>query len=273
MPGSFRLLALVVALSGCAFDPPEGGATPDETQDPDRPIPPPKDPPARLCGSGSSDPDLVLCLDFQADPLGFDSSDSGLTAAVVNVRSVERVVGEQAVLLSGASRVLVPDDPALDVQDYTVEMWIRPDSISGLAALFDNYNQYAMRLDRGDVTCGLNSPVKSDNDDTLPADEWSHVACRYSGGQMKVFLNGYVSECKNYPAASTGGVWGASVGARITDLTTVDMNFVGGVDNVRVYKRAIDEAELCAAAGQTPGSCSTKCPDNDGPGPGGGGDD
>lgn len=273
MPGSFRLLALVVALGGCAFDPPEGSGAVDGSQDPDKPIPPPEEPAARPCGS--TEPGLVLCLDFEVKPLGFDSSMYGNNAVSHEVYAApeKRVPDEQSVVMSTLSRMLITDDSELDLQDYTIEMWIRPDSISGHVALFDNVGHYGMRLDRGDVTCGLGMPVKSDKDDTLPAGVWSHVACRYRGGEMKVYLNGYVSSCKTYAAASTGSILGSAVGGRIVNPTTVDMNFVGGVDNVRVYDGDLEAVDMCTAAGQPAGSCNTKCPDDDDDddGPGGGG--
>jgi hypothetical protein len=277
-----RCFPIALIMAGCTFAAPEGVAG-DEDGDAGDPvdIPPAPEPVARHCSADQNDPDLVLCVDFEDPSLAqraLDGSKNPIDVTAVNVGSSMRIPStEQAAEISLASTLDVPASPKLDLPKLTIEMWIRP-SLDPFTSqgLFDNPGQYRMLYEnRRQVRCGLAAASASiDSQDSLPLGRWSHVACRYDGKELRVYLNGHLSKCGTLPRGATTTSGGEAIGSLLQGVSgtrTHSSPFLGGVDNVRVYGRARTDADLCAAAGQPAGSCRTACPDDDrdGPGPGG----
>lgn len=276
-----RYFPIALIMAGCTFSAPEGVAG-DDVDDGGDPvdIPPAPQPVARHCSADQSDLDLALCIDFEDPSLAqraLDGSKNPADVTAVNVGSSMRIPStEKAAELSPASTLDVPASPKLDLQKFTIEMWIRPNLDPFTPqGLFDNPGQYRMLYEtKREVRCGLAAGSASiDSRDSLPLGRWSHVACRYDGKELRVYLNGHLSECGSLSRGATTPSGGEAIGSllQVSGTRTHSSPFLGGVDNVRVYGRARTDADLCAAAGQPAGSCRTECPDDDrsGPGPGG----
>lgn len=268
MATTVRTLTFVFGFlaSGCTYDSPgayEGSDSPE--------IPPVGTPTAQPCRAGEQG--VVLCVDFEDAPIVervLDQSPYRHQVTATAVTSVERFAGEQAVQLSNASSLRVPESAMLDLSEYTVEMWIHPGPgpQPPRAGLFDQYAHYTMELDKDlKVACGTYlgaKPARSDG--RLLRERWSHVVCRYVGGEMRVYLNGRLSGCKALPAPSIALAQpGSAIGARFDTLAVALRDrFVGGVDNVRIYDRGLTPAQICTAAGGTT-PCDDVCPADDGP--------
>jgi len=286
-----RSLAFLTVVTGCSFSSPDG-SSPEVAQPSDTP-PPPQ--PCRTDEQG-----VTLCVDFEDRPLmniASDRSPNANHAAAIDVGSTQRIAGEQAAVLGTTSSLRVAESPALDLTTFTIEMWIHPGPPPAAVAkgvldfgLFENHNQYTMRV-QGDfrIRCGLSTALSAalpttfnlaTSREAVPPAKWSHVACRYANGEMRVYVNGHLSGCKAMNAlAPLGqlGLLGSAIGAELrltTGSTAVEPKdrFLGGVDNVRIYDRALEDASICAAAGQPAGLCSTSCDaeEEDFSGPGGG---
>ena len=257
-----RYLTLAVVITGCTFE------SPAESLEVIPPAPTP--PAAQPCRSG--EPGVALCVDFEDRPLlatAIDRSPYANHVVAVNVAPRQRLADEQGVTLRSTSSLRVPESAALDLARFTIEMWIFPEQRPPKRAdvgLFDNPGQYTMRL-RDDlrIRCGVSGDLPVSSDSTVPEQQWSHVACRYADGELRVYVNGHLSDCRTVTPRALAVPAGSAIGAELRpslDLATAAPadHFIGGIDNVRVYDRALDEASLCAAAGQAPGSCPTECP-------------
>jgi hypothetical protein len=265
-----RYLTLAIAAAGCGFSSP----------DPDLPdvIPPAPMPTPQPCGTDETG--VVLCVDFEDESLVAQATDRSPFRHVVNAHDVERVerppVGEDAALLTPVSSLLVAEAAALDVASFTIEMWIRPDQIvkykgwDGDVGLFDNPGHYAMRL-REDfrIRCGLANvrEIRATSEGAVQPRTWSHVACTYDGDEMRVYVNGQLSGCEALAPTGPGGALGSAIGAEIKPGTSpldVKDRLLGGVDDVRIYDRALPAERICRAAGHTaPASCQSECPSDE----------
>lgn len=263
MSAILRFCTFSIVVTGCMFTPPDL----DLDSGADTEIPPGMEPVPRHCAT--AEPALVLCVDFEDPSLAsaaIDGSDFGNDAVATNVTAMPRITGEQAAELKPMSSLHVPESPMLDVDDFTIEMWIAPKSAPRrreVAGLFDNLGQYTMQLDEDrEIQCGLGTIDTVGSEARVPLNMWSHVACRYTAGEMRVYVNGHVSDCKTYgtPVGHLGVV-GSTIGSRVgLAPNTYTSRLVGGIDNVRVYSAALDDAQLCAAAGQQAGTCRDVCP-------------
>lgn len=280
--GIVRCLPFAIVLAGCTFDGPGGLAGDPEVEPDPVDIPPAPQPVPRHCGV--SEAGVLLCIDFE-DPslaqLAIDGSPHHNNAVAANVASIERLPGEKAASLSSTSTLLVPESAMLDVPKLTLEMWIRPAAEPGKGksvGLFDNPGQYAMRFEnKRRVRCGL-----TDDDDSahsaasVPMNMWSHVACRFDGNNLRIYINGQLSECATFDGTiKPGGLPGAAIGSRLIagPLPLHRDPFIGAVDNVRIYNSALPDDQICTAAGYPSGTCNKTCPtggDGSFGGPGGG---
>lgn len=252
-----RAACLALSLcASCAFTPPEGGGPePGPGGDDDS-------------GSGDElpaicdpeDADLRLCLDFDA-PL-VDRSVYGGPLAASAVDAMERD-GQAAAGFTPASTIHVREANVLNIEDViTIELWIRPSVAPGPTPtrfILDNNQQYSMSFtaDRR-IRCQIGSTNQTS--EPLPDDrEFHHVACAYDRTQLKVYVDGSVSDCLDTTAAiPTLGDDGLAIGANLSgsnDVPRFDEPYVGELDNVRVWRRA--DLDLCAAANRS--GCKRTC--------------
>jgi hypothetical protein len=126
--------------------------------------------------------------------------------------------------------------------------------------------------DDGDMLCGVVGSARVKGNARVTAGEWAHVACRFSGGEMRVYVNGWLAGCETSlnPAVPTVGIIGSTIGSRSAAPSPGYRDrFIGGIDNVRVYKTPLTEEQICASAGQAAGTCNTACPSGRGEEPDG----
>jgi len=255
-----RYLTFVTVMTGCGFVSPP--------QSPPEVIPPATTPPAaEPCRT--DEPGVVLCVDFEDRPLmnqAVDRSPKAANATAVEVGTMMRTPGEQAAVLTDRSSLTLPEASKLDLATFTIEMWIWP-NFSTLkykdhdAGLFHNYGQYAMRIqDDRRIICGLLGDQRVTSDQAVPLREWSHVTCRYAQGEMSVYLNGKLSGASSISSIPLLDLFGSAIGSELRRTPTLTAEvvdrFIGGIDNVRIYDRALDPDRICLAAGHTsPAEC------------------
>ena len=147
-------------------------------------------------------------------------------------------------------RVKGPDSDALDLGGsvLTVSCWVKPLStqIGPLVKKINSTHGYQISITstralrfvlRRD---GQNKTVTSTT--TLPVNTWTHVAARYDGTQMRLFINGTLDTTStaatpaNTPLATTAPVL---IGG---DSTTY--RFHGSLDAVSIYARALSDSEV-----------------------------
>ena len=156
--------------------------------------------------------------------------------------------------------VEVPDAPSLDIRDeITLMAWVYPTRFTGEWLriivktwagdtapwmVYGLYQQgdsngkvgFIVSVDGGrEVRCG-NGPSPQ-----LPLNRWTHLAATYDGSQMKLYYNGEVRV--NGPA--TGQIDTNNVPLSIGRNSEGNReHYAGRIDEVRIWNRALSEAEI-----------------------------
>jgi hypothetical protein len=230
--------------AAAASDATAPGAVPDAAIDtgPDAAVD--AGPPAAFCDR--ADPALVGC--FRFDDVTNDASGAGLPVSAVNVDFDQGVSGRAAVF-SADSSLHITETPALDVSAVTMEMWVRPDALPvdpARAGLFDNSGQYGIFvLDGATVRCtgGGGQALQAG---ALTAGVWTHVACVHDGQGITLYIDGTVAATDSAGPLGTASSEGSNIGG---DNPDGDDDFLGRIDELRIWSRARTAAEVCEAAG------------------------
>ncbi|MCA9196662.1 MAG: DUF4347 domain-containing protein [Planctomycetales bacterium] len=145
-----------------------------------------------------------------------------------------------------------PDaDLILDSGQFTQSVWIKPNHTdSGFHGVlgYQNgsaaqrapgiwvYQETRIHVGFGDGT-NWNSFI---TDSVLTENQWNHVAATFDGSTYRVFVNGVQAASRNDFAGRI------PVAVDRLDIGRVDNYFRGGIDDVRIYNRAISAAEVVA---------------------------
>ncbi|MCH8219656.1 MAG: LamG domain-containing protein, partial [Planctomycetes bacterium] len=214
-----------------------------------------------------SDEALVAHYAFDGDASDSTGQSPGTLVGVTNF--VPGVSGE-ALRLDGINAYVAIDGLFYDssgLPEVTVTTWIRTDTEDDqIIASFDRDNYWRLEInlagagpgqvgwdvmtDAGQLDYGSSSRV----DDG----EWHHVAGVFDNGTSTIFIDGY-----HEAPATRGSTFGSGtprygfVGAN-SEATTFNgtLNgtpsyFVGDVDDLRIYHRALSAAEVAGMAGRT----------------------
>ena len=272
---------LVWLIAGCGFSsPPGAGADPTDPgpAGPGDPTDPtdPADPGSSGGSNGSaaarcdiSDPDLRLCLSFSGDRGAQDLVSPGHSVVIAsNITPIAGITSGAAMAASfnQGSQVRLDENRDFDVAQITFDFWMQAQGLPGHNKRFwmlDNNTEYAALYDEdGAVLCAIgNLAVKSSV--ALPVGSWHHVACTYGADhQLRVLIDGDVRGCGRIdPGIPQGGGDGVAIGASFAGGKFSE-NFLGGLDGVHVYARALPPRELCTLLGKV--GCNDQC-GNQGP--------
>jgi hypothetical protein len=222
-------------------------------------------------GSGSAaphlpcqlaDPVLELCLDFNdAASLGFDSSVNQHDGVVQGVQAMVRDVvtlQDPAAAFTNNASIVIPGSPTLDLPanaNVSIEMWLaptdRPPGMSMYPVLQQGQYEITMRGD-GRVRCTIGNAF-ADTGAIPTGNHWTHIGCTFDGSNVMAYVDGDLAACASTPA------WNPLVPAA---NVLIGQPFLGGIDNLHVLARTIDDTEMCMLAGRQ--DCKHDCPD---PGP------
>ena len=142
----------------------------------------------------------------------------------------------------------------------TLACWVYPTSFAGLAsearfiskATGTNANEHLWMVGNyGDGTA-LRFRLQTDgtgntktlvtNEGLLPLNQWSHVAATYDGAAMKLYLNG--AEVGSLAASGQVATSSADIGLGNQPEGAGDRALIGGLDEVRIYSKALGVSEL-----------------------------
>ena len=150
-------------------------------------------------------------------------------------------------------KVLVPNSGSLNpTAAITVAAWInyaQPGNISRLVVKgidTGNKESYALQHNGDTVDFFIRDPNKTNQSsgasDTLSRNEWIHVAGSYDGSTVKIYVNGQLENQKTIsPRPMLVDINSLAIGNR-TDAD--DRAYIGKVDDVRIYSRALTAAEV-----------------------------
>jgi hypothetical protein len=219
----------------------------EDIEEEETPCPPVSGWPRPMCSA--SDPDLAACYDFNADS-GTTVVDGSANAnnGISTNASYDAGVEGSAIVFAGSGQVIVADHDSLDPTGaFTLEAWIRPDSIpgSGRWGIIDKDGQYGMFLYAGAQIYCIVVGSGSTSVGPISAGVWTHVACVFDGDSMIVYLDGLpFSEASAVAASNTGGA-GLYLGA---NSPSGGDHFSGRIDGVRLWTRGLTPEEACWAA-------------------------
>ena len=193
-------------------------------------------------------------LDETGGTTAADSSDFSNDGTYTNgpILSQTGVYGSAAAFDGNDDRVVVPDDPTLNVTAaVTMAAWVNPAQTGNSSMMIINKEgEYEMALTN---TGELEWAYKNTDPGwswhltgaIVPDGQWSHVAVTYSDGTVKSYVNGQLVDTYNgsgsigdqYPAYNE--LW---IGARSNNPTGA--SFGGLIDDARVYSKELTAAEV-----------------------------
>jgi glucose/arabinose dehydrogenase/PKD repeat protein len=145
-------------------------------------------------------------------------------------------------------RVDVPDSNSLDLTTgMTLEAWVKPTTISGwrTAILKErgsdlNYALYASNGTKPRTENYTGTENAATGTAGIPLNAWTHLASTYDGTNLKLYVNGTLATTK----ATTGAMPNTANPLHIGGNAVWGEYFSGLIDEVRIYNRALNEAEV-----------------------------
>jgi hypothetical protein len=212
---------------------------------------------ARLGAAAPANAGLVLHLAFDeaADPLAArDKSGTGNHGIVQGAVWVAAPRVDGAHEFRGNARVVVPDNPSLHFQDFTVCVWLKTTAASTRHLLEKDLpgtgtHDYELDvLSTGTVLfqIGVGGSTWGATSEAVVNDgDWHCVVGRRTSESVDLWIDGE-------PAASAPAAAGpvAGAGEPLTIGHGWRGGFVGAIGEVRMYSRALDDAEIRGLAAQ-----------------------
>lgn len=213
----------------------------------------------------SQAPVASYSFDEEASP-GKDLSGGGRDATLEGATWTPHGRYGGAVELDGEDSLSIPAVPGLHVEEeFTVEAWVRPegntDKYSPLISKeTEGTEEEPWFLYEGSWVAnqpygGLEGETPGETDshagEPIPQDRWTHLAFTFDGSKTRLYVDGELldEDAGAEPVISEGKI---ELGADQSGH-----HFKGRIDEVRIYNRALDTAEVAADMGaplQTPRS-------------------
>jgi hypothetical protein len=198
-------------------------------------------------------------FDEASGTLATDSSGNNNTATLFN--GVARDAGKYGggLTFDGVNDHLsIPNSASLDVSgaELTLSMWINPQALAGSdsvvlakawnATMSSPYYQYGLELLGGTVPVfyvGTTGGVQSASmGSALALNQWSNLAVVFNGSHVQFYVNGALSTTLALSASITARGNALRLGAD----ADIQQFFEGSLDDVRIYERALTQAEIQA---------------------------
>jgi hypothetical protein len=151
-----------------------------------------------------------------------------------------------AILFNGTSGyVNVPSSSSLQLASaITLEAWVNPSLLSGVwrDVIYKGQDNYYLEADS---TSG--KPATRTTPDgalfgtgSLTINTWSHLAATYDGTTLRLYVNGVQVSSR----AQTGAIAVSTNPLQIGGDTFYGQYFLGRIDEIRVYNRALSAAQI-----------------------------
>jgi len=188
-----------------------------------------------------------------------DSAGSGYSGILYNepIRQPSGgVFGGGALQFDGIDDYAQTDDSDGKLQltsDYTLSVWVKASAIqndwAGVLCKCDSggtTNHWTVQFDNGSPKRLVVSHPSGSWDPNIPLDRlsglWHHVGVVRDGGQMTAYLDGAVRKSESWAIGPGSGAGHLNFGVNRT--TPGGSNYAGLIDDVRIYGRALSEAEI-----------------------------
>jgi hypothetical protein len=206
-------------------------------------------------------PGLVSWWPAEGNPVDAAGGNSGV---LLNGATFAPGKYGQAFSLDGTgAHVRIADNANLHLTNgLTLAAWIYP-TVSGVYqqviskwdVVFDYQKAYGTAIHpdgrfyftvcaNGDEFLGPSMLLLSTN--TVPANQWTHVAATYDGSTMKVYLNGQLENQADFPYGIFPGTNDLAIGAIVGGVPAGQNSypFTGQIDEPAIYNRALSAGEI-----------------------------
>jgi hypothetical protein len=208
---------------------------------------------------------LIAYYPFDGD--AFDASGNGNDATLHNTASYVPGKYSKAIHLQGRGHAGTDGDhvtfPGLSLNNrdaFTVALWVKHDGYAGSWDHGESYiafgRQYAtaVNISFGGTPwsfgySGSNKGVPTPSVGT-EWKNWVHHALVFSNGSLSAYKDGVLVGTKD--GVTVGNVTQGGLGITwFNSGGTVSTRFIGSMDDVRIYNRALSDSEICQLAGGT----------------------
>ena len=199
-------------------------------------------------------PGLVAAYSFDegSGPNANDGSGNAFTGVIAGATWTSAGKYGNALSFNGTSNwVTVPDSNNLDlINGMTLEAWVFPTSTTGVRDILikegsniDVYNLYARNgAGRPESNVFVGGTNRAAQGTVLATNVWTHVAGTYNGATVRLFING----AQVASTAFSGSIATSAGPLRIGGNSIWGEFFQGRIDEIRIYNRALTQAEIQA---------------------------
>lgn len=207
-------------------------------------------------GRKTSDPSIAggLVGWWKMDEAGgntfYDSSGNNNTGTGISEPTfAQGTFGKAVNFTTSYQGINIPDSPLFGSSYFTASAWIKPITLGSNAAIINRRNAgnvggFTIESPGQYLRCYayISGSYKYIDTPTLLLNVWQYYACSYDGTNLKAYVNGInvgttaISGTMNNPASAI-----VRIGQNSTNFA---VTFNGSIDNVKLYNRALSNAEV-----------------------------
>ena len=145
------------------------------------------------------------------------------------------------------SWVEVPDSDSLDITDeITMMAWIIDKGQTTWGRIVDKNHPYILYLGADNTLGGYlnDNSIVDFHSAKVPVDEWVHVAVTYDGSELKQYVNAELGASTPVRGKINEGKKPLTIGDAMGDQWFHNRTFIGVIDEVKIYNRALSADEI-----------------------------
>lgn len=148
--------------------------------------------------------------------------------------------------------IKIADDPGLDVvAGLTIALWLRPAALTNSTTLVSKDGAYELDFNRAGArvySLRLGNAQRGRGLTPLTLDAWQHVAVTWDGITVRYYYQGNADGTGQCTGPLPNNTNDLGLGGRPPSFLSgiAQMLFSGGLDDVRLYNRALSAAEVAA---------------------------
>ena len=214
---------------------------------------------ARIYNRALSPAEITQLYNFNPNPIGYfkfedegntvqDSSGIGNTGLWSNSSSHYEIgkIGKSAIF-TGSNNILVSSTSTYSTPyALTLSAWIKPNTSTGARMIISNLNSWDYRIYQNGLGLGMQVSLDDGNSgyhtatNVLTANQWQFVTGTFDGSTVKLYVNG--QQVLNNTASGT--IIDPNPSIRIGSNGGGSENFLGNIDEVKIYNYALSDTEI-----------------------------
>jgi hypothetical protein len=163
-------------------------------------------------------------------------------------KAVNGIHGQAFEFNAEGQAIVIPDDDSLDgMAELTLSAWVKPYSFGqstpyGRIIGKTNASDYALYLNSNNISCELGADGMTSAGSLMSGkfNQWNNIMCVYDGSLIKIYLNNELISTSSKTTAINSGASPLILGSD----NGYDDTWDGGLDEVRIYDRALSATEV-----------------------------